>query len=225
MPIDVIFILVFGYGFWVGYRQGIIGTIFNIAAYLFGVVLAFKVTPTTTNVLEIAFNSNNPTIYLAAFLVNLAVVMLFLRMASSGITGLFEAAFLGMFNRAAGGLLTGGFGVLVYSVLLWFLVKVQFLYPATLTESKFWPLLEVMPSAAKNFAIRFKPVAQDVWGASLDWMDRLERYGIERTEGKKKIYEIPDKNTLIEGAPDVITPPKPRPQKNKPQQNDDGIEN
>jgi hypothetical protein len=89
-------------------------------------VLAFKITPTTTNILEHAFNSNNPTIFLAGFLINLAVIMLVLRMASAGITGLFEIAFLGLFNRAAGGILTGGFGVLIYSVLLWFLVKVQF---------------------------------------------------------------------------------------------------
>jgi membrane protein required for colicin V production len=222
MPIDVIFILIFGYGFWIGYHRGIIGTIFNIAAYVFGIVLAFKITPTTTNILEHAFNSNNPTIFLGGFLINLAVIMLVLRMASAGITGLFEIAFLGLFNRAAGGILTGGFGVLIYSVLLWFLVKVQFLNTATLTESKTYPFLASLPTTAKSVAIRFKPVAEDVWGSSLDWMNRIEKYGIEKTSGNSKIYELPDKNTQIDGAPET-TKPRTRTQPN-PKEDDDGIE-
>ncbi|MFZ4473944.1 MAG: CvpA family protein [Saprospiraceae bacterium] len=220
MLIDVIFLLIFSYGFWIGYNRGIIGTIFNIGAYVFGIVLAFKITPTTTNILETAFNSDNPTIFLAGFLINLAVIMLVLRMASAGITGLFEIAFLGLFNRAAGGILTGGFFVLIYSVLLWFLVKVQFLNTATLTESKTYPFLANLPSTAKDVAIRFKPVAEDLWGTSLDWMSRLEKFGIEKTGGKSKIYELPDKNTKIEGAPDITTPRT----RSNPQEDDDGIE-
>lgn len=222
MPIDVIFILIFGYGFWIGYHRGIIGTIFNIAAYVFGTILAFKITPTTTNILEHAFNTDNPTIFLAGFLINLAVIMLVLRMASAGITGLFEIAFLGLFNRAAGGLLTGGFAVLIYSVLLWFLVKVQFLNAATLTESKTYPFLSTLPSTAKMVAIRFRPVAEDLWGTSLDWMTRIEKYGIERTGDKPKIYDLPDKNTIIEGAPETSAPYKPK--RPDPREDEDGIE-
>jgi hypothetical protein len=97
---------------------------------------------------------------------------------------------------------------------------VQFLNTATLTESKTYPFLANLPSTAKNVAIRFKPVAEDLWGTSLDWMSRLEKFGIEKTGGKSKIYELPDKNTKIEGAPDITTPRT----RSNPQEDDDGIE-
>ncbi len=41
MPIDLLFIIVFGFGFRHGYTQGIITTVFNTLAYVFGIVLAF----------------------------------------------------------------------------------------------------------------------------------------------------------------------------------------
>jgi hypothetical protein len=51
-------------------------------------------------------------------------------------------------------------------------------------------------------------------------MSRLEKFGIEKTGGKSKIYELPDKNTKIEGAPDITTPRT----RSNPQEDDDGIE-
>lgn len=214
MPIDIIFIVVFGYGFWQGYNRGIISTLFSIGAYVFGVVFAFKITPTTTNLLERLFNSDNPTMFLAAFIVNLVFVMFVMRSAAKGITSLFEVAYLGVINQALGGLLLGGTSVLIYSVLLWFMVKVQFLNDATLTESRTYPFLQAMPTKAKVVAIRFKPVMEDMWGTSMDWMNRLEKYGLEKTKssGKPQLYDLPDDDTPIEGAPET----KPGPSKTRP---------
>lgn len=210
MTIDIIFIAVFGYGFWQGYNRGIISTLFGLSAYIFGVVFAFKITPTTTNLLERLFNSENPTMFLAAFVVNLVFIMFIMRAAARGITGLFEAAYLGVVNQALGGLLMGGMAVLIYSVLLWFMVKVQFLNDTTLSESRTYPLLQTLPSRARTVAIRFKPLAEDMWGTSLDWMNRLEKFGIEKTnDNKPKLYDLPDDATPIEGAPDL----KPAPRK------------
>ena len=85
MAIDIVFLAVFAYGFWVGYSRGIIGTVFNFAAYIFGFVLAFKITPTTTNILESLLHSDNPSMFIAAFIVNLVFIMFVLRQAARGI--------------------------------------------------------------------------------------------------------------------------------------------
>ena len=45
MPIDILFLVALAYGFWQGFRQGIIHTVFNVAAYVFGLTIAFKMTP------------------------------------------------------------------------------------------------------------------------------------------------------------------------------------
>jgi membrane protein required for colicin V production len=208
MPIDIIFLASFFFGFWKGYTQGIIGTVFNLIAYIFGVTLAFKVTPTMTNILERLFNSTNPTMFLAAFIVNLLLIMMVLRMFTRSLERASEAAYLGYFNSILGGVLLGGFSVMIYSVLIWFLVKVHFLNDATLAESRAYPLLEKLPGHAKNIAVRIKPLAEDIWGTSINWMDKLESYGIEKTEAPAKIYDPEDGKDGIERDAEGVKPSK-----------------
>lgn len=226
MPIDIVFFAVFTYGFWVGYNRGIIGTIFNIAAYVFGVVLAFKVTPTTTNILETLFHSDNPAMFLAAFIVNLVFIMFVLRQAARGMETAFQAVYLGVINSIAGGALMGAVSIVIYSILIWFLVQVNFLNQATLVESKSYPLLKDLPSQAKQVAMRAKPFAEDIWATSTTWMDRLNKYGTEKTDTPGKPYKIPDDGKAIEEDADSYTPttrPKPQPAA-LPPVDSDGIE-
>lgn len=198
MPIDITFIAVFAYGFWVGYSRGVIGTVFNFGAYIFGVTLAFKITPTTTNILESLFHSDNPSMFMAAFIVNLVFIMFVLRQASRGMESAFRAVYLGVINQAAGGALMGALSVVIYSILIWFLVQVRFLNDQTLAESKTYPFLKDIPGKAKVIALSAKPFAEDVWSNSMNWMDRIEKYGIQKTNTQPKIYQVPDDGKAIE---------------------------
>jgi len=212
MPIDIGFIAFFAYGFWQGYSRGIISTVFNLVLYVFGFVLAFKMAPTMTTILQSMFHSENPTMFLAGFLVNLLIIMLIVRSAARGLEGAMRMAYLGVINQVAGGVAMGGFLVVVYSVLVWFGSKVHFINEATILDSKTYPILEPIPTKAKDMAIRMKPLALDVWGSSMNWMDRLDKYGVERTEGKDKTYRPPDDPKAIEEDPTPSSrQPAPRP--------------
>lgn len=206
MSIDIIFAAVFVFGFWQGYMRGIIGTVFNFMAYVFGAVISFKMAPVTANVLERLFNTDNPALYIAGLVTNLVVIMIIMRQAAKGMEGIFEAVYLGMFNKIAGGFLTAATLVLAYSVVLWFLAKVQFLGSDTMATSRTYPYLEPLPGKAKNVAVRFKPLLQDFWGNSINLVDRLEQYGIQKTQTKPKVYEIPDEGSGIEDNPESSTP-------------------
>lgn len=224
MPIDIICIAVFAYGCWQGYNRGIIGTVFNLLAYVFGTVIAFKVAPLTTDLLEKLFNSQNPAMYIAAIVVNLLVIFFILRQAANGMESILEAAYLGQINRILGALLTGGFMVLVFSVLLWFLTKVQFINDTTLAQSRTYPVLEALPARAKNIAIRFRPLAEGMWDDAMRYINRLDNYSAKKTtESKPKIYEIPDDGNAIED--DINTPADAPPARiYKPDDNGSGIE-
>lgn len=191
MPIDITFLIAFALGFRHGYTRGIISTVFNVLAYIFGVVLAFKITPTTTNIMERLFNSANPTMFIAAFLVNVVIIMFAMRQVANAMEGVMNAIYLGAINRVLGGAVMSGISILIFSILVWFAVRVQFVNEATLRESRTYPFLKDLPGRAKVVALRLKPVATEVWDSSLSWMDRLEKYGLEKTEGKQKIYDIP----------------------------------
>lgn len=223
MPIDIGFIAFFAYGFWQGYTRGIISTVFNLALYVFGVVLAFKMAPTTSSIMQSMFHSDNPTMFLFAFLVNLLTVMIIVRQTARGLEGAMRLAYLGIINQVAGGVAMGGFLVVVFSVLVWFAVKVQFINDATISESRTYSFLEPIPTKAKDFALRMKPFALDVWGTSINWMDRLDQYGVQRTEGKDKTYRPPDDSKAIEEEPQPSNR-QPAPRKAPIIEDGDGIE-
>ncbi len=192
MPIDLIFIIVFGLGFRHGYSNGIISTVFSLVAYVFGIMLAFKVTPAMTNILEGLFHSQNPSMFLAAFIVNVAIIMLVLRQAARILEGFLQAIYLGVFNRILGGAVMAALAILIYSVLLWFGIRVGMVNNATIAESRVYPLLKDLPTRAKALGTRFRPMALEMWDTSLSWMDKLDNYGVQKTDGSPKVYELPD---------------------------------
>ena len=79
-------------------------------------------------------------------------------------------------------------------------MKVQFINEATLRESRSYPLLEKMPGAAKQVAMQLRPFAEEVWDTSLSWMDRLDKFGIQKTNAQPKVY-VPEGDTGIEEEP------------------------
>lgn len=224
MPIDILFLISLAYGFWQGFNHGIISTVFNVAAYLLGITLAFKVTPTTTNIMEVMFHSNNPMMYIAAFVVNILMIMFIMRVFARSLEKMFQMAYLGIVNQALGALLMGGFYILICSIVVWFMVKAQFLNPETIVESKTYPMLEPLPGKAYDLALRFKPYVEEAWGTSMTWMDRLQKYGDEKTKKPNtesgKIYKPTDK--AIENDPNAGYDSGTR--TNYPPEDEDGIE-
>lgn len=210
MPIDLICMVAFFYGFWRGYNQGIISTVFNVLAYVFGIVLAFKMTPTATKILEQLFHSNNPMMFVAAFAVNIVFIMFVLRQAAKGLEGIMRSLYIGVINQALGGAIMGMVAVLIFSVLVWFGDKAGMINAETIAESRTYPYLKDLPGKAKDAAVRFKPFAEDVWDTSINWMNRLENYGEQKTQektDKPRIYELPDNGSSgIEDDPEASRP-------------------
>jgi uncharacterized membrane protein required for colicin V production len=190
MPIDAICILTLAFGFWMGYQRGIIQVAFNVISYVFGVTLAFKMTPAMSSLLEKAFNSTNPLMFLAGFLVNLAIVMILVRYAAKGLESVFEAAYMGTINQVMGGVVYGGTFILIFSIILWFADKAMMVEDNTKATSRTYPFLEPMPGQARELVVRFQPVFTEVWGTSITWMDKMKDYGPKKTESKAKYYDI-----------------------------------
>lgn len=201
----------FLYGFWKGYNQGIISTIFNVLAYIFGIVFAFKMTPTATNILETVFNTDNPMMFVAAFVVNVVFLMFVIRQAAKGFEGLLGSLHLGIINQAVGGALMGLFGVLIFSVLVWFGDKAGMIGEQTRAESRTFETLLELPGKTKVIVDRIKPFVVDAWETSMKWMNRIEDYGEQKTgegtagEDKPRIYQIPDKGEALPGIEDMPT--------------------
>lgn len=212
MVIDVVTLVVFGYGFWTGYARGIITTIFNFMAYVFGIVLAFRMAPVTNQILTKALETDNPLWFLAAFLINFAVILFILRAAANGIEGMLRAFYLNPFNRILGGVVSGGFAVLIFSVLLWFADKAQIVAKADVAPTVTYDYLMAMPVQARKVVVRLTPFAKEFWSTSATWMDRLENYGVQRAERNNLYKPDPAKG---DNPVDRRAEEKPRPRYNR----------
>jgi membrane protein required for colicin V production len=199
------------YGFYYGYNKGIISTMFTMAGYLLGIIFAFKAIPLTSALLERILNNDHPMMSVAAFIVNLGVVMFVLRFVSNALMSALNAVYLGFVNRILGGVVMALFGALIFSVLLWFATKAQFINQSTLDGSMVYrPLLEPLPGKAKNVLVRFKPLITEAWGESMQWMDKVEEFGEEKEQANEpRIYELPDDGADIDTDPYETAPRRP----------------
>ena len=209
MWIDIVFLVVLLYGFWQGWSQGIIGTILNLAIYAFGIVIAFKMAPVTSVLLERILDSKHPLMFVGSFLANLLVIYLIVNLATKNLEDAIHGAYLGAVNRLMGGAFVGLFYVLLYSVIIWFLNQANGISVETKNISRTYSLLQPLPGYAKGVAVRFQPLVSDSWTDFNQWMDKAQDLGLEKTEGKGRVYELPTPTKdepLFESKPQQSAP-------------------
>ncbi|MBI5914049.1 MAG: CvpA family protein, partial [Bacteroidetes bacterium] len=120
MIIDILFLIVGGWGFYQGYSRGIIKTVFTVFSIIFGLMAAFKFAPAATRFLETAFHSTSPLTFVAGFLLAFVLTMLLIRMTAQFFEKMLRSANINVINQFAGGVLLGSLYTLIYSLLLWF---------------------------------------------------------------------------------------------------------
>ena len=91
MTIDVACAIIFFFGFWHGYSRGIIHTIFNLLTWMFGLTLAFKMSPVMRNILQTIFDTDSDLLVLVAFAINLGFVFFLMRAIAKGIESKVDA--------------------------------------------------------------------------------------------------------------------------------------
>ena len=97
MAIDIILVIFTIYGFWVGFSRGIIGTIFTVLSYVFGVLAAMKLSPSVTRLLEEQFYAS-PFMFIAGFLLTFIGTMMLLRLVGRSIEGVLKSVNINIVN-------------------------------------------------------------------------------------------------------------------------------
>ena len=124
MVIDIIFFISAAYGFYVGYSKGIIKTVFSTLSIVLGLMAAMKFSPYMTSFLEDTF-SRSPLMFIAGFVLTFVGVMLLVRLLAKTIEGIFKTIKINVINKIAGGIFMSGFFILLFSILVWFGMKLK----------------------------------------------------------------------------------------------------
>ncbi len=190
MVIDLIFVIMALFGFYMGYSRGIIQTVFTFGSIFIGLLIAFKFAQNMTDFLSDLFNSTNPLMFIAGFLLSFVITMILIRMVARGLESILKSAHLNVVNKVIGGMVLSGVFILVLSVLTWFGDEAHLIDAKTKRASITYPYMQQYPTQVKAVAYKIQPTFVSFWNQGLDMLDRLETTNVEKTESKDKVYDI-----------------------------------
>lgn len=188
MVVDIIFAAVVVYGFYVGFTRGIIRTVFAVISIVVGLLAAFKFSPAVTNLLENQFGEQ-PLLFILGFALTFAAAMLLIRMLARGMESVLRLGNINFINQAAGGVFLAAVMVLLYSVILWFGDQARIINQETKRSSMVYRYLEDYPTLVWDMGGKLRPIVEDFWDYTVDFLDRMQEYSVERTESDPSIYD------------------------------------
>lgn len=192
MIIDILFLIIAGWGFYQGFTRGIIKTVFTVFSIVFGLLVAFKLSPAATRFIETAFGTDSPFTFIAGFLLAFFLTMIVIRLTAQFLEKSLEAANINVINKFAGGLLLVSLYTFIYSILLWFSDKSHIITPETSQQSVTYVYLKEFPGKMRTAYEFVKPGFQDFWKESVKLVDRMQEKSLEKTESQPTIFDIPD---------------------------------
>lgn len=220
MFIDILCLAAAGYGFFLGFKEGIVNTVFRTLSIMIALMAAFKFSPYMTEMLEKGFDINNPLMFIVGFIVTFFLVLWLLRLAGDLVTQGMEVAHVNLPNQVIGGSVLAFIFVIFYSIMVWFMDGARMIEPATKGQSYTYVYLEPLPSKTFSFLGNMKPSFQKFFQKTNQVMDDVERSRIKRTETKSDIYDIEENanpnSTSSNRAP---SGPPPRSRSNNPYDN------
>lgn len=163
MALDVLFLIFLGIGFIHGYRRGLIRALFSFVGLFFGVLLALKYSYVVSEYLyrEQVFQSRLlPLIsFIAVFLIVVVLINITARLFESAA----EAMLLGTANKLIGGALQALIVVMLFSTVLWYLDKMQFIAPQVQEGSRTFDYLVGLSPDILAFISKIIPFFSDVF--------------------------------------------------------------
>jgi len=125
MIFDILFILFIALGFWQGYRNGVIYSIFSLLGWFLGIIAALKFSYLMVNMLHGYAHLSPRVLAIISFLLILVLVILLMRLIAWGLEQILKAASLNVTNQIFGGILHSLIGLYVLCVFIWFLNRLD----------------------------------------------------------------------------------------------------
>ena len=192
MIIDGLLLLVAGWGFYQGYSRGIISTVFTALSFVFGLMVAFKLSPAATRFIDSLFKSENPINFVVGFLLSFFLTMIIIRTIAKYLEKAMRSANVNIINQTLGGMLLSALYTLIFTLFVWFADKSHIINDDTRSHSATYPYLKEFPGKMKKVYEFIKPSFQEFWQESVKFLDRMEEKSMEKTEAAPTIFDMPD---------------------------------
>lgn len=134
MIFDILFLVFIAVGFYQGYKNGIIYSIFSILGWFLGIVAALKFSYLMVDLLNGFAHLNSKTLAVVSFVLVLALVVGLMKLIAWGLEQILKSFSMNLFNQIFGGILHSLIGLYVLCVFIWFLNRLD-VFPSKQKES------------------------------------------------------------------------------------------
>ena len=190
MQIDVLFLAAAAYGFYLGFKDGIINSVFSVLSLVMALMAAFKFAPYMTRALEQGFDMYNPLMFVIGFVVTFFLSMWLLRTIGHAISGALEFAHMDLPNQIIGGAVLALLFSFLFSVLIWFGDGARMIDEQTKATSMSYPYLEPLRKNTFTALQNVKPIVQGFLHETDKVMNQIDNSRAKRVESKTDIYDI-----------------------------------
>lgn len=142
MLIDILFLLLMILSLIKGYRNGFVVAVFSLLGIFIGLAAAMKFSTLVAVWLQNSTHIATAWLPFLSFLLVMVAVVLLVRLGALFIQSAMEMVLLGWLNRISGILLYAALYTTLYSVLLFYAIKLQWLKPETLSASKTYAFIQ-----------------------------------------------------------------------------------
>jgi membrane protein required for colicin V production len=173
MIIDIIFLILVVLAIIKGISRGFIVAIFSFFAIIIGVAAAMKLSYIVANWLQHSFNTGQEWLPVLSFLIVLIGVIFLVRWVANLIQAAVKTAMLGWLNKLGGVVLYLFIYLFTYSILLFYLTKMNFIKPETIAASKTYSLIEPFGVTAIDIVGKVIPVFKDIFQDLSDFFGNI----------------------------------------------------
>ena len=175
MSVDIIFILLMGMAIFRGLKKGLVLGIFSFLAFIVGLAAALKLSTVVAKHLEGSVGSLTKWMPLLAFMLVFIAVLLLIGLGARIIKKILQLAMLGWLDSLAGMILYICIYTIIFSIFLFYGVKLLLIKPDVIANSKVYPYVAPWgPKVIDNLG-KIIPLFKDMFSELEDFFAGLAK--------------------------------------------------
>ncbi len=193
MLIDILFILIIGYGFYLGFSERVINTFSLGVLIVLALLLSINLAPVISNFLSPRLNVDGGIVFFLGLLISFFVGVIIIRMLITWFEGIVSKDNVTIAAKLGSGLIMGSLLLVVYGLGIEAVDKISGIDNKVKRESVTYDFARDFPNVAKRSIVSVSPVAKEFWayvsGNMEDNYRRNERYNKRsRKERRERSY-------------------------------------
>jgi membrane protein required for colicin V production len=164
MILDIIFAIVVGYGFYLGYSKKAARTVSLLIMVVLSLLLSLSLCPFITDFLSTKIQADSKVLFFVGFVTSFLIAVFSVRWVLSWLEDVLKKDNVSMATYVSTGLVTGAFFLFLYGSGLSLFDDANGIDPKVKRQSVTYDFTTKFPESAKSSLTGVGPVVEDLWG-------------------------------------------------------------